>query len=254
MAGELGTVPCIRVSARARRLSIRVYPDARVEVVVPPRARPREVEQFLAAHREWIDSKRAAGAAQPSRAAGVSAARPSNSRLTGRALAAARGGRRRARLRVRRTSATAGERILRVTRRGRPARPARRRCAPGCCAPRAAGSRRAWRRWRRPPACAIRRFPSAASVRAGEVVRRAVPSASMLPAVPAARSGGLPHRARAHARQTHESLGALLAGGGTALRRLARARSRARAGLAPRAALGVLRRKSETRWPTTRSI
>jgi predicted metal-dependent hydrolase len=36
-----------------------VYPDARVEVVVPPRARPREVEQFIAAHREWIDSKRA---------------------------------------------------------------------------------------------------------------------------------------------------------------------------------------------------
>ena len=49
----------IRVSARARRLSIRVYPDARVEVVVPPRARPREVELFIATHREWIDSKRA---------------------------------------------------------------------------------------------------------------------------------------------------------------------------------------------------
>ncbi len=44
--GENGaTVPSIRVSARARRLSIRVYPDARVEVVVPPRARPREVER-----------------------------------------------------------------------------------------------------------------------------------------------------------------------------------------------------------------
>jgi predicted metal-dependent hydrolase len=51
--------PLIRVSARARRLSIRVYPDARVEVVVPPRARPREVEAFIAAHREWIDSRRA---------------------------------------------------------------------------------------------------------------------------------------------------------------------------------------------------
>jgi predicted metal-dependent hydrolase len=50
--------PLIRVSARARRLSLRVYPDARVECVVPPRARPREVEQFIAAHREWIDSKR----------------------------------------------------------------------------------------------------------------------------------------------------------------------------------------------------
>jgi predicted metal-dependent hydrolase len=56
---RIGDSPLIRVSPRARRLSIRVYPDARVEVVVPPRARPREVELFIAAHREWIDSKRA---------------------------------------------------------------------------------------------------------------------------------------------------------------------------------------------------
>lgn len=51
--------PRVRVSPRARRLSLRVYPDARVEVVVPPRARPREIEHFIAAHREWIDAKRA---------------------------------------------------------------------------------------------------------------------------------------------------------------------------------------------------
>jgi predicted metal-dependent hydrolase len=51
-------LPQIRVSRRARRLAVRVYPDARVEVVVPPRARPREVEQFISAHREWIESKR----------------------------------------------------------------------------------------------------------------------------------------------------------------------------------------------------
>jgi hypothetical protein len=57
--GENGVRPLIRVSTRARRLSIRVYPDARVEVVVPPRARPREVEQFISSHREWIDAKRA---------------------------------------------------------------------------------------------------------------------------------------------------------------------------------------------------
>src|SRR5690242_1663986 len=56
----LGPVsPRIRISARARRLSIRVYPDARVECVVPPRARPRDIELFIATHREWIDSKRA---------------------------------------------------------------------------------------------------------------------------------------------------------------------------------------------------
>jgi len=51
--------PRIRVSRRARRLAVRVYPDARVEVVVPPRARPREIESFLAEHREWIEDKRA---------------------------------------------------------------------------------------------------------------------------------------------------------------------------------------------------
>jgi predicted metal-dependent hydrolase len=49
----------IRVSSRAKRLSVRVFPDARVEVVVPPRVRPREVEQFIAAHREWIEARRA---------------------------------------------------------------------------------------------------------------------------------------------------------------------------------------------------
>jgi len=52
--------PLIRVSRRARRLSVRVYPDARVEVVVPLRARAREVESFITAQRQWIDDKRAA--------------------------------------------------------------------------------------------------------------------------------------------------------------------------------------------------
>jgi predicted metal-dependent hydrolase len=57
--GENGDSPLIRVSRRARRLSVRVYPDARVEVVVPTRVRAREVELFLAEHRQWIDDKRA---------------------------------------------------------------------------------------------------------------------------------------------------------------------------------------------------
>jgi predicted metal-dependent hydrolase len=57
--GDSPRSPLIRVSARARRLSIRIYPDARVECVVPPRARPREVEAFIAAHREWIENRRA---------------------------------------------------------------------------------------------------------------------------------------------------------------------------------------------------
>jgi hypothetical protein len=54
-----GDSPHFRISPRARRISIRVYPDARVEVVVPSRARPREIEYFVAAQREWIDAKRA---------------------------------------------------------------------------------------------------------------------------------------------------------------------------------------------------
>ena len=54
-----GDSPVVRLSRRARRLSIRVYPDARVEVVAPPRVRPREIEAFVAAHRQWIEDKRA---------------------------------------------------------------------------------------------------------------------------------------------------------------------------------------------------
>ncbi|HTU65594.1 MAG TPA: SprT family zinc-dependent metalloprotease [Steroidobacteraceae bacterium] len=54
-----GDSPHFRISNKAKRISIRVYPDARVEVVVPPRARPRDIEHFVAAQREWIDSKRA---------------------------------------------------------------------------------------------------------------------------------------------------------------------------------------------------
>ncbi len=48
-----------RRSRRARRLSIRVHRDARVEVVVPPRANAREVADFVARHHQWIESRRA---------------------------------------------------------------------------------------------------------------------------------------------------------------------------------------------------
>jgi predicted metal-dependent hydrolase len=44
----------VRVSARARRLSVRVYPGGRVEVVVPPGASPAAVEKFIGTHRQWI--------------------------------------------------------------------------------------------------------------------------------------------------------------------------------------------------------
>ncbi len=49
----------VRVSGRARRLSIKVYPRGRVEVVVPKRTRPAEVEAFVEAHRDWIRGARA---------------------------------------------------------------------------------------------------------------------------------------------------------------------------------------------------
>lgn len=47
----------VRISRRARRLSVRVYPGGRVEVVVPPGASPTTVHKFVHTHREWIDRR-----------------------------------------------------------------------------------------------------------------------------------------------------------------------------------------------------
>jgi predicted metal-dependent hydrolase len=47
----------VRISRRARRLSVRVYPGGRVEVVVPPGASPTAVQRFVGNHREWIDQR-----------------------------------------------------------------------------------------------------------------------------------------------------------------------------------------------------
>ncbi len=54
----------VRESGRAKRLSIKVFPRGRVEVVVPRRTRPAEVREFVEAHREWIDDARAKFAAE----------------------------------------------------------------------------------------------------------------------------------------------------------------------------------------------
>jgi len=54
----------VRVSARARRLSVRVYPAGRVEVVVPRNTPARMVQQFVSRHREWIDERVRESAAQ----------------------------------------------------------------------------------------------------------------------------------------------------------------------------------------------
>lgn len=54
----------VRESSRARRLSIKVFPRGRVEVVVPKRTRPGTVREFVEAHKEWIDNARASFAAE----------------------------------------------------------------------------------------------------------------------------------------------------------------------------------------------
>ncbi len=60
-----GTLPgfSIRESARAKRLSIKVFPRGAVEVVVPRRTRPREVQEFVSENRAWIERAREAFAA-----------------------------------------------------------------------------------------------------------------------------------------------------------------------------------------------
>jgi hypothetical protein len=48
----------VRNSARAKRLSIKVFPRGRVEVVVPRRTSARSVQAFVAENRDWIDRAR----------------------------------------------------------------------------------------------------------------------------------------------------------------------------------------------------
>ena len=55
---------CVRESGRAKRLSIKVYPRGRVEVVVPKRTRPRDVQSFVNENRDWIRRSREAFAAK----------------------------------------------------------------------------------------------------------------------------------------------------------------------------------------------
>lgn len=49
----------VRKNNRARRLSIKVFPRGRVEVVVPPRTGPKAVQAFVSEHTEWINKARA---------------------------------------------------------------------------------------------------------------------------------------------------------------------------------------------------
>jgi len=54
----------VRESGRAKRLSIKVFPRGRVEVVVPKRTRARDVREFVDAHRDWIRKARETFAAE----------------------------------------------------------------------------------------------------------------------------------------------------------------------------------------------
>jgi len=67
----------VRVSRRARRLSVRVYPGGRVEVVVPPGASPAAVEKFVGTHRQWIHRR----VADLSTAAPIDDRRPTSIKL-----------------------------------------------------------------------------------------------------------------------------------------------------------------------------
>ena len=54
----------VRESGRAKRLSIKVFPRGRVEVVVPKRTRAADVREFVEAHRDWIRRSREQFAAE----------------------------------------------------------------------------------------------------------------------------------------------------------------------------------------------
>jgi predicted metal-dependent hydrolase len=47
----------VRTSRRARRLSVRVYPGGRVEIVAPVTASASVVQRFIGQHRQWIDER-----------------------------------------------------------------------------------------------------------------------------------------------------------------------------------------------------
>jgi predicted metal-dependent hydrolase len=80
--GTLGGIEqhwSVRQSARARRLSVRVFRNGGVEIVVPPRTSPQRVSAFVSEHREWIERQRkrafaaAAGLATAARGLSLSA-------------------------------------------------------------------------------------------------------------------------------------------------------------------------------------
>jgi len=56
-ANDTGSGWHVRISRRARRLSMRVFPGGRVEVVVPPGTGIPAIERFVARHRSWAERR-----------------------------------------------------------------------------------------------------------------------------------------------------------------------------------------------------
>jgi hypothetical protein len=54
---EVGVAWNVRISRRARRMSMRVFPGGRVEVVVPQGVGVPAVERFVGRHREWAERR-----------------------------------------------------------------------------------------------------------------------------------------------------------------------------------------------------
>ncbi len=55
--GDSNDAWIVRTSRRARRLSVRVYPGGRVEIVAPVSASASVVQRFIGQHRQWIDER-----------------------------------------------------------------------------------------------------------------------------------------------------------------------------------------------------
>jgi predicted metal-dependent hydrolase len=53
-ASSQAVEPELRFSARARRLSVRVHRNARIEIVAPLKMSRQRIVEFVALHREWI--------------------------------------------------------------------------------------------------------------------------------------------------------------------------------------------------------